>query len=158
MFGGKRHYIYLMGNISSDERTHIWREQVTKIMECDPVVMVNPCLNPWNQKLREARRNLETREIERLLGEAQRSLRPKDYRMLRPCTLAIWNTLFDDPQRPTMASIVEHTWCIDIFKLPVIMIAEEGSPFLDHSWFATFNAAVLPTVWDTVVHIREFYL
>jgi len=158
MFGSKRHYIYLMGNISTDDCTHIWRENITDVMESDPVVMVNPCLNHWNKQLREAHKTGNTEDIARIRNQAQRSLRPKDYQMIRPCTLAIWNTLYDDPNRPTMASIVEHTWCIDIFKLPVIMIAKEGSPFLSHSWFATYNAAVVTTVWDAVVHVRELYL
>ncbi len=158
----KQHHIYLMGNISSDDRTYFWREIITVLFKNDPVVIQNPCDNAFNRRLRELHRQLPCAErdaaIAHQLATAQRTLRPKDYVMLKISSLAIWNTTYDNPERPTMASIVEHTWCIDLFKIPVIMIAQPDSPFLKHSWFAQYSAAIVKDIEDAVFHVREFFL
>ncbi len=158
----KQHHIYLMGNISGDDRTYLWREIVTDLFKHDPIVIQNPCDNAFNRRMRELHRQLPCPErdaaIEALYESAQRTLRPKDYVMIRISSLAIWNTTYDNPERPSLASPVEHTWCVDIFGIPVIMIAQPDSPFLNHSWFAQYCAAIVEDVEDAVHHVREFFL
>ena len=48
----KRHYIYLAGNISADERTYLWREQFRDLVKDLPIVCLDPTLNQFNQKLK----------------------------------------------------------------------------------------------------------
>jgi len=154
-YGGKRQFVYLMGNISPNEQTYLWREIFTDLMKYDPVVILNPCNNEYNQELRHVRAFQRRAEI---MKNSQLLLRPKDYQMLKIASVAVWNTNYDDPARPSIASIVEHTWCVDIFNIPVILIACKENPFTFHSWIIGYSAARVKNVEEAVRMVRRYFL
>ena len=156
-YGGKRHFIYLAGSISSDSRTYTWRKILTDLMKYDGVVILDPCDTQFNRGLFEGGNwNLET--ISSMPG--RNLLKPKDFIMIKKASAMVWNVDYYTPEKPQIGSVIEFEWAVKWFGIPVIIICSEPdtNPYALHPWIKQYAGAIVPTVEDAVFLIREFFL
>ena len=155
----KRHYIYLAGNISEDNRTYEWREDFTKLMLDIPnVVIVNPCANKFNQAMKDATDSglAFTKEAKK---RSQRILRAKDYQLVKMCRVIVVNLELVGVEKPLIGTVQELTWARDIFYLPVIAITGGvNNIYTHHPWIDECCSAKVDTVEEAVEMIKTFFL
>ena len=155
----KRHYIYLAGNISEDNRTYEWREDFTKLMLDIPnVVIVNPCANKFNQAMKDATDSglAFTKEAKK---RSQKILRAKDYQLVKMCSVIVVNLELVGVEKPLIGTVQELTWARDIFYLPVIAITGGvNNIYTHHPWIDECCSAKVDTVEEAVEMIKTFFL
>lgn len=151
----KRHHIYLAGNISHDPETYLWREKFEEMVYGWPVVVVNPCANRYNQK-HKALKTIAAKK--KLTVSSQNILKPKDYQMVKICSVIVMNLAIWTPEKPMVGSIFEFGWA-DRLMIPVIcIVGDESSPYAQHPWIKHSAAAYVETVEDSVELIREYFI
>lgn len=168
MRGKKRSYIYLAGNISGDDRTYLWREEFTELMQDSikggDVVIVDPCANPFNQGIRKFSSS-GGEFVNEARKRSQRILRAKDYQLVKMCNLVVVNLHLVDPTKPMIGTVQELAWANDIFYTPVIGII--GKPdewdglshvYVNHPWIDECCSAKVETVEDAAETVKEFFL
>jgi len=168
MKGKKRTYIYLAGNISGDDRTYLWREEFTKLLygsvENGHVVIVDPCANPFNQKIRNYS-NSGNEFVKEARKRSQRILRAKDYQLVKMCNLVVVNLHLVASTKPMIGTVQELAWANDIFYIPVIGIT--GKPdewddlsqvYINHPWIDECCSAKVETVEEAANTVKEFFL
>ena len=155
----KRHYIYLAGNISEDNRTYEWREDFEKLMKDVPnVVVVNPCANKFNQGMKNATKSglAFTKEAKK---RSQKILRAKDYQLVKMCSVIVVNLELVGIEKPLIGTVQELTWASDIFYLPVIAITGGvDNIYTHHQWIDECCSAKVDTVEESVEMIKTFFL
>jgi len=155
----KRHYIYLAGNISEDNRTYEWREDFEKLMKDVPnVVVVNPCANKFNQGMKNATKSglAFTKEAKK---RSQKILRAKDYQLVKMCSVIVVNLELVGIEKPLIGTVQELTWASDIFYLPVIAITGGvDNIYTHHPWIDECCSAKVDTVEESVEMIKTFFL
>ena len=155
----KRHYIYLAGNISEDNRTYEWREDFEKLMKDVPnVVVVNPCANKFNQGMKNATKSglAFTKEAKK---RSQKILRAKDYQLVKMCSVIVVNLELVGIEKPLIGTVQELTWARDIFYLPVIAITGGvDNIYTHHMWIDECCSAKVDTVEESVEMIKTFFL
>lgn len=135
VYGGKKHFIYLAGNISDDPRTYGWREEFKELVAGSFFVCMDPCDNQFNQDHRGNIVHIRTNPIKHL-----GLLMPKDYHMVKISSLMIVNLELWTPDKPMVGSIFELDWAWQ-FRLPVIGIIGDGtSPYYNHIWIKSVLA------------------
>jgi len=155
----KRHYIYLAGNISEDNRTYEWREDFTELMsDVDNVVVVNPCANKFNQGMKNT-----TSEGVAFVKEAkkksQKILRAKDYQLVKMSSVIVVNLELHNVNRPMIGTVQELAWASDVFYVPVIAITgKEGNIYTHHPWIDECCSAKVETVDEAAEMIKTFFL
>ena len=156
-YGGKRHFIYLAGSISSDPKTYTWRRIFMDLMQHDGVVILDPCDTQFNRKLLEGEGwNLET--IVDMPG--RNLLKPKDFKMIDKSSIMVWNVDYFTEDKPMIGSVIEFEWAVKWFGIPVIIICSEPdtNPYALHPWIRQYAGAIVPTIEDAIYLIREFFL
>jgi hypothetical protein len=155
----KRHYVYLAGNISEDNRTYEWREKFTELIGDEPrVVIVDPCKNKFNQAMKNATSDgmAFTREAKK---RSQRILRAKDYQLVRMCSVIVVNLALYSQEKPMIGTIQELTWARDVFYVPVIAITHGvENIYTTHPWVDECCSAKVETVEEAVEMIKTFFL
>jgi len=155
----KRNYVYLAGNINEDPRTYEWREEFTKLVENEAnVVVVNPCVNAFNQGMIKVGKNgMEfTREAAK---RSQRILRAKDYQLIKMCNVVVVHLGFSNPEKPMVGTIQELTWARDVFYTPVIAITGgEENIYTTHPWIDECCSAKVETVEEAADMFKTFFL
>ena len=143
IYGGKRHFIYLAGNISDDPETYHWRERFEDYMDDinqeliqkgmadgDCFIMMNPCDNAFNAEWKE-KINILRHTPSDHLG----LLMPKDKFMINIASLIVINLELWSPEKPMFGSIVEQTWGFHERQMPIIgIIGDDSSPYARHQW------------------------
>ena len=155
--GKKRQYIYLAGNISEDSRTYEWRAKFTELVAEMNVVVLDPCKNIFNQKLRRFKRgdNFLSAAIER----SQQILRPKDYQLIRISSVVVGNLGLVSPDKPMIGTVQEYTWAHDIFYIPIISITMgETNIYTQHPWMVECSSAMVDTVEEAVEILETFFV
>lgn len=133
VYGGKKHFVYLAGNISDDKRTYEWREEYKQLVEGALFVCMDPCDNQFNQDHRGNVAHVKDDPPE-YLG----LLMPKDYHMVKKASLMVVNLELWTPEKPMIGTIFELGWSFFIFNLPIIAIVGDGkSPYCNHIWIRT---------------------
>ncbi len=157
--GGKRQFIYLAGNISKDERTYLWRKEFTWLMRDYPVVILNPCDNEFNKQLRALNLQQKYDEGKQLRRASQGILRPKDYQMIKLASIMVINLELYEPEQPMIGSVVEHTWSVDVFNIPIIgIVGDSTGPYAEHSWIYRPLAAAVKDVEEAANVIKFYFL
>jgi hypothetical protein len=155
----KRHYIYLAGNISEDDRTYEWREKFTELMLDRPrVVIINPCANRFNQAMRETTSDglAFTRQAREL---SQKLLRAKDYQLIKICSVMVVHLGLTHPEKPMVGTIQELVWAHDIFYIPVVGITGgEDNIYTNHPWVDECCSAKVETEEEASETIRTYFL
>ena len=155
----KRHYIYLAGNISEDQRTYEWREEFTELLSDEPlIIIVNPCANAFNQAMRNGPKDglKFTQEAKK---RSQKILRAKDYQLIKMCSVVVANLWLDTPKKPMVGTIQELVWCHDIFYIPVIGICNDvKNIYTQHPWIDECCSAKVNTVKEAVQMVKDFFL
>jgi len=135
--------IYLAGNISDDPETYHWRERFEDYIEDLNIDLIqrgvaeeyvfhclNPCNNSFNEEWKE-KINIMRHSPSDHLG----LLKPKDYHMIKRCTILVTNYALWTPEKPMVGSIFESDWGDVVFRLPHIQIVgDESSPYTRHQW------------------------
>ena len=153
LYGGKRHFIYLAGNISDDPETYEWRERFRQIIEGDYFVCMDPCDNPFNQDHKEEI-NILRHDPSDHLG----ILMPKDYHMVKIASIFVANLELWTTEKPMIGTIVEHSWAYYDFKMPIIQIIGDGSsPYARHQWLRQMASARVPDEKEAAEVIRYFF-
>jgi nucleoside 2-deoxyribosyltransferase len=135
VYGGKRHFIYLAGNISNDPETYGWRERYTQMVFGEYFVTMDPCDNQFNQDHRGNIVHLRTDPSEHL-----GILMPKDFHMVKKASIMVVNLELWTPEKPMIGTIFELDWARQFF-LPVIGIVGDGtSPYCNHIWIKSILA------------------
>lgn len=155
----KRHYIYLAGNISEDNRTYEWRETFTELMGgIENVVIVNPCANKFNQAMKNAAADglAFTREAKK---RSQKILRAKDYQLVKMCSVIVVNLELVNAIKPLIGTVQELCWARDVFYLPVVAITGGvDNIYTHHPWIDECCSAKVDTVEESVEMIKTFFL
>jgi len=155
----KRHYIYLAGNISEDNRTYKWREKFTELIGDEPrVVIVNPCKNKFNQAMKNTTESgmAFTREAKK---RSQKILRAKDYQLVKMCSVIVVNLALYGAEKPMIGTVQELTWARDIFYIPVIAITQGAENiYTTHPWIDECCSAKVETVEEAAEMIKTFFL
>lgn len=155
----KRHYIYLAGNISEDNRTYEWREDFVELMKDVPnVVVVNPCANKFNQGMKNATDSglAFTKEAKK---RSQKILRAKDYQLVKMCSVIVVNLELVSVEKPLIGTVQELCWARDIFYLPVLAICgKEPNIYTEHPWVDECCSAKTSSIEEAVDLIKTFFL
>lgn len=155
----KRHYIYLAGNISEDQRTYQWRDTFTELVSDEPLIMVvNPCSNNFNQKMKKGPKDgLEF--VKEAKKRSQKILRAKDYQLIKMCSVVVVNLELVHPSKPLVGTIQELCWAKDIFYVPTLAITgKERNVYTTHPWIDECCSAKVETVEESVQLVRDFFL
>jgi len=135
VYGDKKHFIYLAGNISDDPRTYGWREEYTQLVQGPYFEIMDPCDNQFNQDHRGNIIHLRANPTEHL-----GLLMPKDYHMVKIASIMVVNLELWTPEKPMIGTIFELDWAWHA-HLPVIGIVGDGtSPFCNHIWIKSVLA------------------
>ena len=155
----KRHYIYLAGNISEDNRTYEWREEFSSYFDETPnAVIINPCANKFNQAMKNATPD-GLAFIKEAVKRSQKILRAKDYQLIKICSLVVVNLGFVNDKKPLIGTIQELTWAHDVFYVPVIGITSgEDNAYTNHSWIDECLSARVETVEEAANMVKDFFL
>ena len=155
----KSHYIYLAGNISSDNRTYLWRKEFTEVINHDErVIVVNPCANKFNQGMKNVGEDglAFTRESKK---RSQKILRAKDYQLVKMCSVIVVHLGLASSEKPMVGTIQELTWARDVFYIPVVAITEGiENIYTTHPWIDECCSAKVKTISEAADMIKEFFL
>ena len=165
VYGGKRHYIYLAGNISDDPETYHWRERFEDYIddlnqmlvehgmaEDDCFVCMNPCDNAFNAKWKE-NINILRHEPSAHLG----LLMPKDFHMIKIASIIVVNLHLWTPEKPMFGSIVEMVWTYRDIKPIVGIIGDGESPYVKHKWSQDMSSTHVKDEKEAALVIGEFF-
>jgi len=116
--------IYLVGQISPKyEETYQWRRNLEKRFEGrEDIKFINPCDNPFNQKVLEER---EYAVSENGRVDAIDVLPSKDYTFCKRSSMAIVNMNHYDKNKPMLGSFFELGWYYTMPEKTVIGFAED---------------------------------
>jgi len=165
-FTKKRTFIYLGGNISPDDRTYLWREEFTEAFKDEQrVVIVDPCKNKFNQAVRnKADDNVDHLAfMKQAYGLSQNILKPKDFTMIKMCSLAVMNYEIRSTKKPMIGTIFETAWCESIFRIPIIGIMgtqenRDNNPYANHPWIASACSSIVLDVDQAIETVKTFFL
>jgi hypothetical protein len=158
----KRNYVYLAGAISEDPRTYEWREKFTELIGEDRrVVIVNPCVNKFNQGMRNVGKD-GMEFIKEAMKRSQNLLKNKDYQLVKMVNVIIVNLELYSPEKPLIGTIFELDWS-DILRIPVIAICgpketHANNPYIQHSWVIECCKAKVETVEEAADIFKTFFL
>ena len=153
VYGGKKHFIYLAGNISNDPRTYEWREEYKQLVEGELFVCMDPCDNQFNQDHKGNVAHVKENPPE-YLG----LLMPKDYHMIKKASIMVVNLELWTPEKPMIGTIFEMGWAIRDFFLPVIAIVGDGtSPYCTHIWMQACISTKVKDVKEAAEVTRYFF-
>lgn len=153
----KRHYVYLAGNISADERTYLWRAEFRELVKDLPIVCLDPTINKFNRDLRRFQNSINLAKAAK--ERSQKILRPKDYQLVKISSLVVVNLGLVEPDKPPIGTIQEITWAHDIFYVPIIGITlGEDNPYTRDLWLDECCSMKVKTVKDSVEMIETFFL
>ena len=166
MSGKKRSFCYLGGNISQDDATYLWREEFTELVADEPnIVIVNPCANEFNQKVRNVQKDDITgiEFMKEAMKLSQNILRPKDFQMIKMCNVAVMNIEIYNSEKPMIGTIQEFCWCHDIFNIPTIAICGPKktwgtNPYVLHSWVGGICSAKVTSVKQAAEMLKTFFI
>lgn len=115
---------YLVGQISPKfEITYQWRKNIeTRFHDSDEVGFINPCSNPFNQKVLKKAKYAVTKE-KRSFGIDL--LPAKDYTFVQRSTGAVVNMNQYDPAKPLLGSFFELAWYFLHPEKAVIAFADD---------------------------------
>ena len=155
----KRHYIYLAGNISEDNRTYEWREELIDYLKNESnVVIINPCANKFNQAMKNATSD-GMAFIKEAVKRSQRILRAKDYQLIKICSLVVVHLGLVSPTKPLIGTVQELTWAHDVFYVPVIGVTSgEDNAYTNHPWIDECCSAKVETVKEAANMVKDFFL
>jgi hypothetical protein len=155
----KRHYIYLAGNISENNRTYEWREEFTEYMKSEPnAVIINPCANKFNQGMKNATPD-GLSFIKEAVKRSQKILRAKDYQLIKISSLVVAHLGFVTANKPLIGTIQELTWAHDIFYTPIIGVTSgEDNAYTRHPWIDECCSAKVETVEEAANMVKDFFL
>lgn len=124
--------IYLVGQITSDQRTYEWRDKIEKYMKdySDHFDIINPCKSEFNKKLMKKNVGDEKRFSKWVLKNNSSLLIPKDRRYVKISDIIIVNMNVYSPERPFIGTIYELAWSYDSPEKMVIGIFN-GDPRKD---------------------------
>lgn len=116
--------VYLVGQISPKfSVTYEWRRKVEQHFKGnDQICFINPCRNPFNQKVLKKKTYAVTKE-KRSFGIDV--LPPKDYSFVISSNLAIVNMNQYDPDKPLLGSFFELAWYFLHPEKAVIAFADD---------------------------------
>ena len=116
--------IYLVGQISPKyEVTYQWRRNLEdQFKDRDDIKFINPCANPFNQKVLEEK---EYAVSEKRRVNAIDVLPAKDYTFCKRSSMAIVNMNHYDPAKPMLGSYFELGWYFTMPEKTVIGFAED---------------------------------
>ena len=116
--------IYLVGQISPKfEETYNWRKNVEdEFFNTPNIELINPCANPFNEKLLQKKEYAITREK---ISSGINVLPSKDYTFCRRSTMAIANMNQYDPTKPLLGSFFELAWYFTMPEKTVIAFADD---------------------------------
>jgi hypothetical protein len=115
---------YLVGQISPKfEITYEWRRKIEKhFVVNDDIDFINPCRNPFNEKVLEKKKYAVTKE-KRSFGIDL--LPSKDKTFVMRSNGAIVNMNQYDPDKPLIGSFFELAWYFDYPEKSVIAFADD---------------------------------
>jgi len=121
--------IYLVGQISPKYPiTYEWRTNVeNELAERKDIEIINPCANPFNEKLVKEGRYAVTKEKSSFGIEV---LPAKDYTFCRRSSLAIVNMNQYDPAKPLLGSFFELAWYFTMPEKAVIAFANDPTEYI----------------------------
>lgn len=121
--------IYLVGQISPKYPiTYEWRANIEKELKDRPdIEIINPCDNPFNDKLVKEGRYAVTKEKSSFGIEV---LPAKDYTFCRRSTMAIVNMNQYDPSKPLLGSFFELAWYFTMPEKTVIAFAKDQTEYI----------------------------
>jgi len=116
--------IYLVGQISPKfEATYQWRRNIENEFEGrSDIKFINPCANPFNQKVLEKKEYAVTRDFR---VDAIDVLPPKDYTFCKRSSMAVVNMNHYDKDKPMLGSFFELGWYYTMPEKTVIGFAED---------------------------------
>lgn len=155
----KRQYIYLAGNISENPETYAWRDQFIDILSDVPnVIIINPCASKFNQNMKGSSNNgLDF--VRRAKKISHKLLRPKDYQLIKMCSVMVTHLGFVSPEKPLIGTLHEMVWAHDIFYIPLLAITNnEDNAYTNHPWIDECCSAKVETVEEAAELIRDFFL
>lgn len=165
VYGGKRHFIYLAGNISNDPETYHWRERFEDYMddinrmlvehgyaddEC--FICMNPCDNAFNAKWKE-NINILRHEPSDHLG----LLMPKDFHMVKLASIIVINLHLWTPEKPMFGSVVEQVWSYRDVKPIMGITGDNNSPYVNHQWSKDMCSTHVKDEKEAALVIAEFF-
>lgn len=148
--------VYLSGNISSDPQTYTWREQATKLLEPEFLIL-NPVANPFNTELL-YKHNLQTPVgdfLDDVFERSQRLLIHKDYNSVRQADIILANLKLVSTDKPLIGTIFELAWAWQLQK-PIIAVVDHGV-FSKHIFCRAAISAAVYTVEAACNMIFEFF-
>jgi nucleoside 2-deoxyribosyltransferase len=153
VYGGKRHFIYLAGNISDDPRTYEWREDFKILVEGPYFVVLDPCDNQFNADHKGKIVHLRTDPFPHL-----GILMPKDYHMVKICSIMVVNLELWTPEKPMIGTIIELGWAFKDFCMPIIaIVGDDTSPFCTHPWIRQMVSTKVKDVIEAAQVVRYFF-
>jgi len=116
--------IYLVGQISPKfEETYLWRRELEyRFAGREDIQFINPCDNPFNQKVLEEKEYAVSRE-RRVNGI--NVLPAKDYTFCKRSSMAIVNMNHYDTDKPMLGSFFELGWYFTMPEKTVIGFADD---------------------------------
>ena len=116
--------IYLAGQISKDEKTYTWRNNVVeRYNDDDKVDVINPCNNTFNREVLEIRKNKNTNSYKNIKGIEL--LPGKDRYYIKTSNVIFFNLNQYDRDKPLLGTIFEMAWSYDDSSKIIIGIADE---------------------------------
>lgn len=124
--------VYLIGQITSDQRTYKWRETIQEYMKdySEYFDIISPCKSEFNKKLIEKNVGNEEKFSKWALRSSSSLLIPKDRRYVKIADIIIANMNVYSPERPFIGTIYELAWSYDSPEKMVIGIFD-GDPNKD---------------------------
>jgi len=116
--------IYLVGQISPKfEETYQWRRNLENAFICrEDIKFINPCANPFNQKVLEEKEYAVSKE-RRVNGI--NVLPAKDYTFCKRSSMAVVNMNHYDKDKPMLGSFFELGWYFTMPEKTVIGFADD---------------------------------
>lgn len=115
--------MYLAGQISKDESTYMWRNNVVeRYKEDSNVLVINPCNNTFNKKVLEMRKKNNTNGYRNI--EGVEVLPGKDRFYIKKSNVILFNLNVFDLQKPLLGTFFEAAWTYDDSGKIVIGIAD----------------------------------
>jgi len=155
--------IYLAGNITKDVRTFEWREDFTELIykrfNEDRIKIINPAKTEFDKKLSSGHYKTTAQSLKQKNIKTQNIFRPKDYQLIKSSNIVVVNLDIVDMERPFVGTIMELTWCKDIFYVPTIGIIGDGKNiYCNHPWINECLSARVATAEDVVEFISQYLI
>jgi len=149
--------IYLVGQISPKfEETYQWRRNLeNRFAGREDIKFINPCANPFNQKVLEEKEYAVSKE-RRVNGI--NVLVPKDYTFCKRSSMAIVNMNHYDKDKPMLGSFFELGWYYTMPEKTVIGFADDLSDYqIQHPFVQQAVTTWCNTVMEAAYIVEKYF-